>query len=266
VSARECILESVNAERNLSEGLAASDRAIAEHPGFQEYLELEALKRSLMAVFMPNLRELLGLLRAASTNPELAFELVQNVREPVVRDRFHDELTQRLHNYAASAQSLVELVRHLLANREGPIVDDFERRKQKVLLHGEVPFMKCLRNYMLHETLPFFAHTLSVKDANTPDAKMESEVELNVADLLRSDYWNTPARAFLEAQGERVILRPIVYKHSKLVFHLNSALYTELSKANAASLAEANELIVARNAILTGGDIEEAKRISRLSR
>jgi hypothetical protein len=226
---------------------------------------LEALKRSLMAVFMPNLRELLRLLRAASTDPELAFELVQNVREPVVRDRFHDELTQRLHNYVAGAQSLVDLVRHLLDNRKGPIVDDFERRKQNVLRHGEVPFMKCLRNYMLHETLPFFTHTLSMENVNTPDAKMKSEVELSVADLLRSDWWNTPARDFLEAQGERVVLRPIVYKHSKLVFHLNSALYTELSKANAVSLAEANELIVARNAILTSADIEEAKRISRFN-
>ena len=168
VSARECILKLMDAEWNLSEDLAAADRRIAEHPGFREYLELETLKRSLMAVFMPNLRELLRLLRAASTNPELAFELVQNVRQPVVRDRFHDELTQRLHNYVASAQSLVDLVRHLLHNREGQIVDDFERRKQNVLRHGEVPFMKCLRNYMLHETLPFSAHTLSMENVNTP--------------------------------------------------------------------------------------------------
>jgi len=207
----------MSAERNLSEELAAADRQIAEHPGFREYLELTALKRSLMAVFMPNLRELLRLLEAAATDTELAFELVQNVREPTVRDRFHDQVTQRLHNYLASTQSLVDLVPRLMRNHEGPIVDAFDRRKQNFLQHGEVPFMKDLRNYTLHDTLPFLGHRLSMKGANTPDAKMESEVELNAGDLLRWDRWTTPARTFLEAQGERGVLRPIVKKHSKLV-------------------------------------------------
>jgi len=36
-----------------------------------------------------------------------------------------------------------------------------------------------------------------------------------------------------------------------------------LSKANDAALSDANELIIARNAILTDGDMEEAIRVSR---
>jgi hypothetical protein len=44
---------------------------------------------------------------------------------------------------------------------------------------------------------------------------------------------------------------------------LNARLLNELSNANAQALDEVNALVVARNAILTGGDLAEARRISR---
>lgn len=105
-------------EPDLTEQLELAAARIYEHPGHKEYLELQALERSILGVFMPNLRELVQLLDAAATNEELAFELIQNVREPVVRDRFYAEATQRLHNYLASASSLVDHVRHLLRDRQ----------------------------------------------------------------------------------------------------------------------------------------------------
>lgn len=43
---------------------------------------------------------------------------------------------------------------------------------------------------------------------------------------------------------------------------LNGWLLKELASANASALDEVNELVVARNAILTGGDLEAASRMS----
>jgi hypothetical protein len=60
-------------------------RTIAAHPGHQEHLKLQALERSIGDVFIPNRNLLLSLLEGASTKWQLAFELIQNVRPPVVR-------------------------------------------------------------------------------------------------------------------------------------------------------------------------------------
>lgn len=132
-----------------------------------------------------------------------------------------------------------------------------------MLNNPEVPFMLSLRNYTLHRTLPLFAHTLSMTNVNTPDQRMESEVQLGVADLLAWDGWAAPARAYLEAAGEAVQLRPVVKKHGELITQLNMWLHHALADANEEALHEVNELIIDRNAILTGGDREAAVRESR---
>lgn len=129
----------MSADRDLYGELKAAERRIFEHPGYKERMELQALELSITAVFVPNLRELRALLEAASTNEELAFELIQNVREPTVREQFHAQTTQRLPNYLASAQSLVDHVRRLMRDRAGPIAKEFERRKAALLQNPEVP-------------------------------------------------------------------------------------------------------------------------------
>jgi hypothetical protein len=246
-----------------SERLWAAERKIAQHPGYREHLELEALHRSIAAVFVPNRDEVLSLLEAASNDWRLAFELIQNVREPTVRDRFHAQLTQRLHNYLASAASLVDHVRRLMRGRTGPVADKFLHWKEAALQNPEVPFVIDLRNFMLHRTLPLFGHTLSMTNVNKPDQRMESEVQLTVPELLEWDRWSRVSRTYLEGSGDAVAIRPVVKKHAELVLDLNEWLLKELSNANASAMDEVNELIVARNAILTGGDLQEARRISR---
>ena len=122
-------------------------------------------------------------------------------------------------------QSLVEHVRRLMRGRAGPIVDEFEERKADVLSNPEVPFVVNLRNYTLHRMLPFLGHRLSMTDVNTPEARMESEVQLNVASLLEWDGWPAPVRADLESGTEALPLRPVVKKHGELVLELNSWLH-----------------------------------------
>ena len=246
-----------------SEERRAAERRIYEHPGYKEYTELEALERSIIGVFVPNLRELVALLNAAAIDEALAIELVQNVREPIVRDQFHAQVTQRLHNYLASAQSLVDHVRRLMRDRTGEITEEFEHRKAKTLRNLEVPFMVDLRNYTLHRTLPFLGHVLSLTQINTPEQKMVSEVQLVTAQLLEWDGWSSNGHAFLQQSGEAVILRPVVKRHGELVLRLNSWLHNELSRANGAALEEVNELVVDVNTILTGGDRATAERRSR---
>jgi hypothetical protein len=250
-------------ERDLMSELRAADAKIHKHPGYKEFVNLQALERSLKAVFQPNGQDLLKALEAASKNPELAFELIQNVREPAVRDEFHGIVTRLLHNYLASAASLVEHARRIMRGRTGPIADEFNQRKADLLKHPEVPFMVDLRNYLLHRTLPFFAHTLSVRNVDTGEQEIESEVQLDPANLLEWDRWTPRSRVFLQGHAEPFALRPLVRKHGELVFELNVWLHNKLSEANGEALDEVNELVVARNMILTGGDREAAEHRSQ---
>jgi hypothetical protein len=148
--------------------------------------------------------------------------------------------------------------------REGPITEEFERRKRQVVEHPEVPFVFDLRNFALHRKLPFFAHTLSMTNVNKPDQKIESEVQLNVLELLEWDGWSSAAGAYLRGlgEGEAVSLRPVMRPHAELVLGLNIWLLRELGEATAKALDEVNELMVMGNAILTGGDMEQARRMA----
>lgn len=248
----------------MSDDLKDVRRAIAAHPGYKEHLALQALEHSIKDVFIPNRDEILSRLEAASTDWRLAFELIQNVRESSVRDRFYSQLTRHLHNYLASSASLVEHVRWLLRGRTGHIVEEFKSLKGKMLQTPEVWFVFGLRNYAAHRKLPFVAHTVSMTNRNKPDQRIESEMQLNVTELLEWDEWQPPAKAYLEDLGrdEAVALRPVIKEHAELVLGLNVWLLRELAKANQSALDEVNELVVAGNAILTGGDMEEARRMA----
>ncbi len=253
----------MNSQRDLLADLAAAERRVHEHPGYKEHVDLEALRMSIIDVFLPNLQELVQLLDRAAEDPTLAMELIQNVREPAVRERFQARATQRLHNYVASAQSLVDHVRRLMRDREGRVVDEFGKRKAAVLANPEVPFVMNLRNYTLHRALPFLGHRLSMTNVNTPEAKMESEVELSVVNLLEWNRWPAPVRTYLEGHGDALSLRPVVKKHGELVFELNSWLHHELARANDPALDEVNELVIQLNMVMTGGDRATAERRAR---
>ena len=252
----------MDAERDLREQVEALGRQIRKHPGHEEHRELGAFERSITAVFLPNLRELLELLERASNDPDLAIELIQNLREPVVRQAFHTDVTQRLHNYLASVASLVDHVRNLMRGREGAIAEEFERRKTILLANPEVPFVKDLRNYTLHRNLPDLGHTVSMTNVNTPQATMMSELELGVPDLLEWDGWTAPSRKYLESSAPSLQLRPVVKRHGDSMLRLNAWLHHELAKANESALEEVNELIIDQNTLLSGGDRDAGRRKS----
>jgi hypothetical protein len=153
--------------------------------------------------------------------------------------------------------TLVDHTRRLMKGRTGEVTDEFTRRKAELLEHPEVPFMQDLRNFTLHRKLPFLAHTVSMTNVNKPDQQFESEVLLSASDLLDWDGWTARSSMFLASAGD-VELRPVVRKHGEMVSALNIWLFASL--IDAIDLAAINELVVERNAILTGVDVEAARR------
>ena len=97
---------------------------------------------------------------------------------------------------------------------------------------------------------------------NTPEAAVESEVQLSVADLTSWEGWSPPARASIDRQGEAVLLRPVIKRHGDPVVEINAWLLSALAQANVDELAEVNKIVVERNALLNRIDIEEATRLT----
>jgi hypothetical protein len=204
----------------------------------------------------------MALLQGASTNSELAFELIQNVREPTVRDQFQNQTTQRLHNYVAATMTLVDHSRRLLRGHKDDISKEFGVRLATALANPQIPLIQDLRNFMLHRSLPQLMHSLSMTNVNTPQARMDSQVQLSTDELLEFKRWSPGSKAFLVAQAPALSLLPLITNHGQVVLTLNNWLFNALAADNATALVEVNELVVARNAVLTGGSIEQARELT----
>lgn len=240
--------------------LDAAQQRIIDHHGYKAKQLYDGLARTVYAVFIPNSHDLIALLDRAANDGNLAIELFQNVRRPIVRTRFEGMVARALHNYVASAMALVEHTRRIMRDRSGPIVDEFEQRKHDVVSNPEVPFIHNLRNYVLHHSLPFIGHEVRLQPQ--PGVLATGKIQLSVQQLTAWDGWSAPARRFIESHGDALALRPVAARHADLVIQLNLWLYEQLADANAPALAEVNRLVEERNAILGGIDLEEARRVT----
>jgi hypothetical protein len=129
-------------------------RRLTEHPGYREHVACAELARTVNAVLVRNLDELLALLARPTWDQTLAVELFQNMYRPDAREAYEEAVTQRLHNYVAGAATLVDHARRLMKGRTSAVAAEFERRKVEVIANLEVPFIKDLRNFVLHQAHP----------------------------------------------------------------------------------------------------------------
>jgi hypothetical protein len=234
-------------------------RRMDTHPGYREYRACEDLARTINAVFVPNLDELLVVLNRPTQDAALAVELFQNMYRPDAREAYERDVTQRLHNYVAGSATLIDHTRRLMQDRTGVIAEEFKRRLADTLAHPELPFIKDLRNFVLHRSHPFLGHTVRISDLTGAPS---GEIELSTTDLLGWRKWSAQSRTFIKTQPESFALRPIVRQHGGLMVTLHNWLHNELAAANVAALEDANRLQVERNAILGDMDPEAAKRLT----
>lgn len=243
--------------------LAEAQERVYTHPACIEHYEVAALAQAIFGVLIPNARELLGLLHAAETNEELAIELMQNVRAPTVREEWEARTIRALHNYVSSSASVVDHVRRVMRNRQGPIAERFEHEKRKAVEQPEMAFVRDLRNYTLHRSLPSLGYTLSMTRVHeeSDEMEMKSNVYLHRGQLLAWDGWSAASKAFLRSLDDgEVPLFPIFETHINVMAKLNGGLCNALGEA--IDYSQLNELTVEANAVLAGVDIETARHLT----
>jgi hypothetical protein len=239
-------------------------RQLAEHSGYLRHRELDAFATSIGHVFRSNFLELLGHLQTPEIDFRLASELVQNVRAPTVRDAYIGELSRKLHNYLASAHSVVDHSRRLLRDAGSEVATEWGTRLSDAQQeHPVVHFMQGLRNYALHRNVPFFGSSMTMTRQEDDSFDIVSEIRMSVYDLREWDDWSSSAKAFLDTLDSSFPLRPLVDEHGPVIYDLNHWLHGALANENAPLLEEANELIVAANAARFGVDAETARRLAQ---
>ena len=227
---------------------------VAHHPGQRARLEWDRLQR-MSDVAVRNFRELLAILEAPERDPDLALELIQNVRPPDVRAEYFGQLDQRLHNYLASAGALIDHVRRHVEGYKGtPFAREYARRKGVVTAAPVSDFMKRLRNYLLHYRLLFLAHNVSVKGTELAPGTVDVRVEVSTETLLQWDGWHGQSRSYLRQAGEAVDIRAALLEYGRLLDDLYQWMFQQFQQLHGSEIKDLNDLIDEGNRILAGED------------
>jgi hypothetical protein len=229
---------------------------MAEHPGLLILRAWKGLQRMLQ-VHDANGMDLQSILVRLREDPELAVEMFQNTRPPVIREQVEAAIDQRLHNYVASAVSLVDHSRRLLRRYEGTrLWAEYGRRRGAISAGGASLLIRGLRNYALHRELPFVGGTVTLSAESGASATML----LNSESLLEWDKWEAAARRFIENSGDTIDLHALVVEHTQLVDDLYRWLLAQADRLHRFEVELYNDLREEYNWTLTSGEHGRPRR------
>lgn len=166
--------------------------------------QLEALRR-VSLLHQGNHRDLTRLMDAFTRDESIPTIWDADSRENLTA--FIDEATRLLHNFVASAQTLVDHTRRHVKKlyENGPFVDEYEQRVALLIDLPERRLVKDLRDYTLHYRLPGL-----VAELTWTKYGVVSEFLLESAKLLEWEKTSRISRDFLVSHGEHVSLRSVV--------------------------------------------------------
>jgi hypothetical protein len=167
--------------------------------GHRIQLKIRAL-RSSYYVFEGNYRRLVTALNFFG-RMEVFMELWREDNRTKL-ESFIDEVTRRLHNCLAGAQSLVEHTR-VFKNKvyKGHRFKKvYQEKVDRDLKHSPIVcFVQDLRNYVLHKQLPIASAQLSFKGGGGAITEFDSIIKLDVNELRKWDKWKPESRVYLDS-------------------------------------------------------------------
>lgn len=187
----------------------------------RDKLRLEGIRhlqryRSSVALLNRNYRELTSVIRHL-TAPTIAHRMAGD------EDRWHRqesmaEVIYLLHNYVASAKSLVDHTRRIYNKLycSDNLIPEYESEiRRRFVDHPLVQFVEDLREMAQHYRLPSIAIVTSM--VMTPVPAMTISVRLDRADLLEYDGWGSAAKGFLaESDASLDVLTLVASYHGEI--------------------------------------------------
>lgn len=210
---------------------------IKESKEMDIYRSLGAL-RSSFQVFEGNSTELIKLLEPLEDPKEALFEYTNTDK----RDNLLKETERLLHNFLASAKSLVDHTRVIvnkLYPKEHEFKAEYQRKLNQDLANNMVQkFVQNLRNYTQHYTLPILA--LEINFLSEPN-DLNMTVQVDVEILKQWDNWGS-SRAYLDSLEDGLPIIALAKTYHILIHDFYVWLSKRQSEIHQADLDNLNKM------------------------
>jgi hypothetical protein len=214
-------------------------RRLKECEGEKVSHKIEELNATFF-IFSENRKQLLTAISAFEHPPNMtAIWRVEN--RPTLRS-FHEEIARLLHNYLASAATLIDHTRIFARDlyQGKPFYEEYKKKRDDTFKPSELAgFIKGLRNWMLHKGLAPTVAKLSGEGTTTSPL---SAIVLNYEKLKTWDRWDTRAKAYIANLSSDPKLHTIVSSYGSLVESFYEWLENRIQEIHAAAFQELDEL------------------------
>ena len=138
----------------------------------------------------------------------------------------HREINRRMHNFVASAKTLVDHTRVFITTkyRGTSIFDDYRNKISKEISnYPVVSFVHDIRNYMLHKGLPPSKMFFEAKPADDGNGyEFNTGVYYDSDDLLSWKKWSTGSVKYIKSHNEKIHIKDFCVEYLNIIsgFHL----------------------------------------------
>ncbi len=137
-------------------------------------------------------------------------------REP--RHRFLAEVTRLLHNFLASAKSLIDHTRNFIRvsySTRKEVVEEYQKEVDLRLHSSPVcKFTQDLRTFFTHINMPFIA---SVDHGPDASGKYLFTIELNTDKMKYNERWSSKAKEYIQKRGPSINLGVYVEEYYQII-------------------------------------------------
>lgn len=227
-------------------GFDEIEAEIANHEATLALNEWANFSRIFVDIYQKNRSELIDLLEAPSKNDELSIELIQNVRPPIIKNAYTNEVLRSIFNYLSSLSSLVDAGIRLTGKYSGTEMMEYNKLKVALVDSDINAFFGKLRNYIQHYGIPPIGWTIALNQ----DRLNDCTYFLFKDRLLDWKQWGAKARSFI-ANGDINLLESI-YTHGAMIDEAYQNLLPLFATIHSADIDAVNILKQRRNDILSG--------------
>ena len=214
-------------------------RRIKECEGERVSHKIEELHATFF-IFSGNREQLVIAIRAFEHPPNTS--TLWSVENRLVLRHFHKEIARLLHNYLASAATLIDHTRTFVRDlyHDKPFYDQYEKKRDDTFKTSELAgFIKGLRNWMLHKGLAPTVANLSLARGT---ASPFSTILLSRKKLKAWDNWDPRAKAYLKNLNSDPELQTVVSSYGNLVETFYDWLETRVQDIHASAFKELGQL------------------------
>jgi len=227
-------------------GFDEIEAELARHPGKIAHDEWQNLARVFYDIYHKNRKELIKLLEEPSKNDELSIELIQNVRPPIVREAYTNEVLRSLFNYLSSLSSLVDASMRLTRKYSDEQMAEYSTHRTLVIESDINEFFGKLRNYIQHYGIPPLGWNVQLNNSSLNSCTYF----LSNGKLLAWKGWSPKAKKYIGSQD--VDLLESIKVHGEMIDRAFRTLLTLFPSIHSADTKSYNELMRRRNDILSG--------------